>query len=152
MTINNTGLSETYQNIKGDFKAMKDISFIANLANLSALIFNSVPEINWAGTYLFDGNELVLGPFQGRPACVRIPMGKGVCGTAAKERRCIRVANVHHFPGHIACDERSRSEIVIPLIVDGKLVGVFDVDSPIHDRFQDVDETNLIALCDLLLN
>ena len=140
-----------YRELLQEFEAMRDTSFIANVANLSALIFQGVPDVNWAGCYLFDGNELVLGPFQGKPACVRIPMGKGVCGTSAKDRRIVRVANVHHFPGHIACDERSRSELVVPLIVDGKLIGVFDVDSPIHDRFNDTDEKGIEELCKCLM-
>jgi GAF domain-containing protein len=126
---------------------------IANAANLAALVFDSLPGVNWAGVYLLRGGELVLGPFQGKPACTRIAMGKGVCGTAAAERRTVVVSDVHAFPGHIACDSASRSEIVVPLIVrGGGLVGVFDVDSPVEDRFHD-DERRLVeAVAQLLVD
>lgn len=110
---------------------------IANLANASALLKFSLPDTNWAGFYLFDGKELVLGPFQGLPACIRIPMGRGVCGTAAAERRTLVVDDVHAFPGHIACDAASNSEIVVPLIKDDRLLGVLDIDSPLKHRFDD---------------
>ncbi|MHA6534506.1 GAF domain-containing protein [Paenibacillus sp. BAC0078] len=110
---------------------------IANLANASALLKLSLPDTNWTGFYLFDGKELVLGPFQGLPACIRIPLGKGVCGTAATERRTLVVGDVHAFPGHIACDEASNSEIVVPLVRDGVLLGVLDIDSPLKHRFDD---------------
>jgi len=112
-------------------------SSIANLANASALLKHSLPDTNWAGFYLFDGKELVLGPFQGLPACIRIPLSKGVCGTAAAERRTLVVGDVHAFPGHIACDAASNSEIVIPLIKDDRLLGVMDIDSPLKYRFND---------------
>lgn len=108
---------------------------IANAANLCALVFDQLPDLNWAGFYFLRGGELVLGPFQGRPACVRIALGKGVCGTAAERRETIVVPDVEAFPGHIACDPRSRSEIVVPLVANGSLVGVFDVDSPRVGRF-----------------
>ena len=98
-------------------------NMIANLANASALLFNSLPDINWSGFYLLNGDELVLGPFQGKPACVRIPVGKGVCGTAFQDRKTYVVPDVHEFPGHIACDEASQSEIVVPIIIEGKPVG-----------------------------
>lgn len=121
---------------------------IANAANFSALIFNSVPSLNWAGFYLFDGNELVVGPFQGKPACVRIALGKGVCGTAAQTRETQRVHDVHEFAGHIACDSASQSEIVVPLVArDGSLVGVWDVDSPEIGRFDEDDQRGMEALC-----
>lgn len=124
---------------------------IANMANMSALLFTSLEKINWAGFYLFKENQLVLGPFQGNPACVRIPIGKGVCGVAAQTRQTQRIANVHEFDGHIACDAASNSEIVIPLIKHDKLVGVLDIDSPIYDRFSENDEVSLKALASLLL-
>ncbi|UQZ34709.1 GAF domain-containing protein [Paenibacillus sp. PK3_47] len=110
---------------------------IANLANASALLKFSLPDTNWAGFYLFDGKELVLGPFQGLPACIRIPLGRGVCGTSAAERRTLVVDDVHAFPGHIACDAASNSEIVVPLIKDDRLLGVLDIDSPLKHRFDD---------------
>jgi L-methionine (R)-S-oxide reductase len=120
--------------------------FLANMANFSALIYHSLPDLNWAGFYLLQGDELVLGAFQGKIACVRIPMGKGVCGTSAEQRQTIRVENVHEFPGHIACDVASRSEIVIPLIKDGVLFGVFDIDSPQFNRFDQDDQNGLETL------
>jgi GAF domain-containing protein len=110
-------------------------SSIANLANASALLNSFLPDINWVGFYLYDGQELVLGPFQGLPACIRIPLNRGVCGTAAGERRTIVVDDVHEFPGHIACDAASNSEIVVPLIKNGELFGVLDIDSPLKGRF-----------------
>jgi L-methionine (R)-S-oxide reductase len=112
-------------------------SAIANLSNASALLKHSLPDTNWAGFYLFDGNELVLGPFQGLPACIRIPLGRGVCGTAASQRRTLVVDDVHTFPGHIACDAASNSEIVVPLVKGGELLGVLDIDSPLKHRFDD---------------
>jgi L-methionine (R)-S-oxide reductase len=123
---------------------------IANAANLSALVYHALPDLNWVGFYFFDGTELVVGPFQGLPACVRIPLDKGVCGAAARTRTTQRVADVHAFPGHIACDSASRSEVVVPLVVplaDGDaLVGVFDLDSPVADRFDVEDQAGLEAL------
>ena len=112
---------------------------IANAANLSALVYHGLPDLNWVGFYFFDGTELVVGPFQGLPACVRIPLDKGVCGAAASTRQTQRVADVHAFPGHIACDSASRSELVVPLFVGDTLIGVFDIDSPVPGRF-DVDD------------
>ncbi|PLC50727.1 diguanylate cyclase [Pollutimonas subterranea] len=121
---------------------------IANAANFSALIFNSVPQLNWAGFYLFDGQELVVGPFQGKPACVRIALGLGVCGTAAQTRTTQVIADVNAFPGHIACDAASQSEIVVPLAyADGTLLGVWDVDSFVLNRFDDDDRRGMQALC-----
>lgn len=119
---------------------------IANAANLSALLFNSLPDLNWAGFYFFDGTELVVGPFQGLPACVRIPLSKGVCGAAASTGQTQRVADVHDFPGHIACDAASRSEVVVPLLRDGQLVGVLDIDSPLPARFDADDQAGLEAI------
>jgi len=109
--------------------------WVCNAANLSALLYWSLERINWAGFYVFDGKELVLGPFQGKPACTRIPLGKGVCGTAAQQRRTLVVPNVNEFPGHIACDTASQSEIVVPIIANDKLFGVLDIDSPHLARF-----------------
>lgn len=121
---------------------------IANAANFSSLIFNSLEGLNWAGFYFFDGRELVVGPFQGKPACVRIALGRGVCGTAAQTRETQVVRDVHEFPGHIACDSASQSEIVVPLVAaDGTLIGVWDVDSPLIARFDDEDAKGMEALC-----
>lgn len=119
---------------------------IANSANFSALLFNSLPNVNWAGFYFLQGEELVLGPFQGNPACVRIPLGKGVCGVAAKQLETIIVPNVHEFPGHIACDVASNSEIVVPLFDGERLLGVLDLDSPLIGRFDDQDAEGLNEL------
>ena len=120
---------------------------IANAANLSALVYHALPSLNWAGFYFFDGTELVVGPFQGLPACVRIPLDKGVCGAAASTRETQRVPDVHAFPGHIACDSASRSELVVPLVAgDGALIGVFDLDSPEPDRFDADDQRGLEAI------
>ena len=117
---------------------------VANMANCAALIFNSLPDVNWAGFYLLKGCELVVGPFQGKPACVRIALGHGVVGTAAEKRTTIRVSDVNQFPGHIVCDSASRSEIVVPLVSsDSHLLGVLDVDSPELDRFDTEDEAGL---------
>src|SRR5215212_7727942 len=120
--------------------------FIANAANMSALLFNSLPNVNWAGFYFLHDNELVLGPFQGNPACVRIPMGKGVCGVAAQQCETIIVPNVHEFPGHIACDVASNSEIVVPLFDGERILGVLDLDSPTVGRFDDQDAEGLNEL------
>ena len=119
---------------------------IANAANLAALVYHGLPELNWVGFYFFDGRELVVGPFQGLPACVRIPLDKGVCGAAARTRTTQRVADVHAFPGHIACDSASRSELVVPLLRDGDLLGVFDLDSPQPARFDADDQRGLEAI------
>ena len=125
--------------------------FIANAANFAALIYHSLPELNWAGLYLRKGDELVLGPFQGQPACVRIAIGKGVCGTAAEQRQTILVDNVNDFPGHIACDSASNSEIVVPLVNQGELIGVLDLDSPSFARFDDEDAKGLNELADIFV-
>lgn len=124
---------------------------IANAANLSALVYHALPDLNWVGFYFFDGTELVVGPFQGLPACVRIPLDKGVCGAAARSRETQRIADVHAFPGHIACDAASRSELVIPLVLDDTLLGVFDLDSPVPDRFDVEDQTGLETIATLFL-
>lgn len=119
---------------------------IANAANLSALLFNTLPELNWAGFYFFDGHELVVGPFQGLPACVRIPLTRGVCGAAARSGQTQRVDDVHAFDGHIACDAASRSEIVVPLFRGDQLVGVLDLDSPLPGRFDAADQAGIEAI------
>lgn len=120
---------------------------IANAANVSALVYHALPDLNWVGFYFFDGRELVVGPFQGLPACVRIPLDKGVCGAAASTRKTQRVPDVHAFPGHIACDSASNSELVVPLVAaDGRLIGVFDLDSPKFDRFDADDQAGLEAI------
>jgi GAF domain-containing protein len=125
---------------------------IANAANATSLIYNALPDVNWCGVYLFKGGELVVGPFQGKPACVRIALGKGVCGAAAAERKTFVVPDVHAFPGHIACDAASRSEIVIPLILRGELLGVLDLDSPNLARFDDADRRGLEQLAAIFVN
>jgi GAF domain-containing protein len=126
--------------------------FIANAANLAALLFHSLPDLNWAGFYFAKEECLVLGPFQGKPACVRIALGKGVCGTAARDRKTIVVPDVDKFPGHIACDSASKSEIVIPLLRFGRVIGVLDLDSPNLSRFDEDDRRGLEALADVFLN
>ncbi|MCR5476721.1 MAG: GAF domain-containing protein [Lachnospiraceae bacterium] len=113
------------------------------LANVSALIYGALEHLNWAGFYLIREGELVLGPFQGKPACTHIPVGKGVCGTAVREQRVIRVDNVHEFPGHIACDSASEAEIVLPIRKDGEIIGVLDIDSVVRNRFSEEDEAGL---------
>jgi GAF domain-containing protein len=122
---------------------------IANAANLSALVYHALPQLNWAGFYFFDGTELVVGPFQGLPACVRIPLDKGVCGAAASTRKTQLVEDVHAFPGHIACDAASRSELVVPLVRNGTLVGVLDLDSPVPARFDVEDQQGIEAIARL---
>ncbi len=141
-------LSPTYQDLVQQARGLlaDEHHRVANAANLSALIFTRLDDINWAGFYFLEGDELVVGPFQGKPACVRIAMGRGVCGTAAATRRTQRVADVHAFEGHIACDPASRSEIVVPLIVHDQVIGVLDIDSPNANRFDDDDQAGLEAL------
>ena len=124
----------------------------ANAANLSALVSHALPGLNWVGFYFFDGTELVVGPFQGHPACVRIALGRGVCGTAAATRQTQRIADVDAFPGHIPCDSASRSELVVPLYLGDQLVGVFDLDSPQLDRFDAEDQRGLEAVANALGN
>lgn len=133
---------------RGLFAGERDA--IANAANLSALIFHGLPDLNWAGFYLLrHEGELVLGPFQGKPACIRIPVGRGVCGTAAARRASVLVPDVHAFPGHIACDAASRSELVVPLLRDGQVWGVLDLDSPLPGRFDAEDQAGIEALAAL---
>ena len=123
---------------------------VANMANVAALIWETLPDLNWAGFYRNVDGELVLGPFQGRPACIRIPFGTGVCGAAAATQQVQRVEDVHAFPGHIACDAASVSELVVPIVRDGKLIAVLDLDSPNPARFTEEDEAGCVAVCDLL--
>ncbi|MDF2152134.1 GAF domain-containing protein [Vibrio sp. CAU 1672] len=136
---------EQYQTLTKQAVALieSETNMIANLANISALLFMELEELNWAGFYLTQGEELVLGPFQGKPACVRIPIGRGVCGTAAQTNTVQRVYDVHRFEGHIACDAASNSEIVIPFSINGQVAGVLDIDSPQIGRFNEIDEQGL---------
>src|ERR1700761_7455226 len=136
---------ELDRQLRGLFEGERD--GLANCANTAALIYESLPDLNWAGFYFSKGTQLVLGPFQGKPACVRIPLGRGVCGPAAERRETLIVPDVHAFPGHIACDADSRSEIVVPLIRAGRVLGVLDVDSPDVARFDDEDRDGLITSC-----
>jgi L-methionine (R)-S-oxide reductase len=145
--------SELYAELASQLVALvaEETDQVANMANCAALIFNSVPRLNWAGFYLLKGGELVVGPFQGRPACVRIGLGRGVCGKSAQERVTLRVADVNAFPDHIACDSVSRSEMVVPLIAaDGQLLGVLDLDSPELDRFDPEDEMGLKQIAQIM--
>ena len=134
--------SELYQDLAMQLEALLagERDRIANAANMAALIYHGLPDVNWAGFYFRQGGELVLGPFQGRPACMRIPLGRGVCGTAAARGATVLVPNVHAFAGHIACDPVSRSELVVPLLESGKVSGVLDLDSPLVGRFGEVDQ------------
>ena len=145
---------ENYLLVKKQLAALLDgePNHIANLSNASALLNQFLDRINWVGFYLLEDDELVLGPFQGLPACVRIPLGRGVCGTAARQMKTIRVEDVHQFPGHIACDAASQSEIVIPLIKDGSLIGVLDIDSPEKNRFDQLDEKELEDFTKILIS
>ena len=139
---------EQYAQLAGQARALVhgEPDRIANAANLSALVYHALPDLNWVGFYFHDGKELVVGPFQGLPACVRIALDRGVCGAAASTRQTQRIADVEAFPGHIACDAASRSELVVPLVRDGQLVGVFDLDSPLLDRFDADDQDGLEAI------
>jgi GAF domain-containing protein len=145
--------SELYSQLGVQLRALLEgeRDFIANAANFASLLYHSLPDVNWVGFYLLKNNELVLGPFHGQPACVRIALGKGVCGTAAELRQTVVVENVHEFPGHIACDSASNSEIVVPLIKDGQLIGVLDLDSPTLSRFDDDDAAGLNNLARIFL-
>jgi len=127
-------------------------NMIANLANASALLYNSLQDLNWTGFYLREKGELILGPFQGKPACVRIPIGKGVCGSSARDLKTYLIDNVDEFPGHIACDSASRSELVVPIIVEGRLVGVLDIDSPVEKRFDKVDQEFIEEFVSILIS
>jgi GAF domain-containing protein len=142
-----------YEALSGELQGLLtgERDLIANCANATSLIFHALPDLNWCGVYLFKDGELVVGPFQGKPACVRIALGKGVCGTSAAERATVVVPDVHAFPGHIACDAASRSEIVIPLIKRSELLGVLDLDSPKLARFDDEDRRGLERLAAVLI-
>ena len=141
-----------YRALLADLRALLDgeTDPLANAANAAAALFHSLPDLNWAGFYLLRGRELVLGPFQGKPACIRIPLGRGVCGTAAAGRRSILVPDVAAFPGHIACDAASRAELVVPVLEDGALCGVLDLDSPRPGRFDAEDQAGCEALARLI--
>ena len=143
MTVN-----EHYRLLIAEARALLEgeTDYIANAANLSALLFMRLPDVNWVGFYFLRDGELVVGPFAGQPACTRIAIGRGVCGSAVERDQTLRIADVHAFDGHIACDPQSRSEIVVPLRRDGEIIGVLDVDSPLTDRFRAVDQEGLEAL------
>ena len=142
-----------YRALQRDLAAMLagERDLVANAANTAALLYEALPDLNWAGFYLYKSGELVLGPFQGKPACVRIAIGKGVCGTAAERRATVVVEDVHAFPGHIACDSASNSEIVVPLLRAGELIGVLDLDSPSHARFGAHDARGLEAVAKIFV-
>jgi L-methionine (R)-S-oxide reductase len=153
-TMSHLSKPELYRTLAQELQALiaGETDLIANLANSAALLFQSLPNINWAGFYLLKEGELVLGPFQGKPACIRIAMGRGVCGTAAQSRATVLVPNVHEFAGHIACDAASNSEIVVPLLRDSELIGVLDIDSPHLARFDSEDRAGLENLAKILMN
>jgi len=129
-----------------------ETNFVANASNFTSYVYHQIANLNWVGFYFFDGKELVLGPFQGKPACIRISLGKGVCGSAARSKKTIIVDDVHEFPGHIACDSASNSEIVIPIIIDEKLLGVLDIDSPALNRFSEDDKKLLEEYLQILID
>lgn len=141
-----------YETLKKEIKALIDgVPYeIANLANVSAALWQAMENINWVGFYLMNGEKLVLGPFQGKPACIEIPRGRGVCGTAAQEKRTVLVEDVHQFPGHIACDSASNSEIVVPILKNGAVYGVLDIDSPHFSRFTAEDQRGLEEIVKIL--
>jgi L-methionine (R)-S-oxide reductase len=147
--------NELYAELEASLRSLLagETDLIACAANMSALLYWSLPGLNWAGFYLVDAisGDLLVGPFQGKPACVRIPLGKGVCGTAAAERRTVLVQDVHEFPGHIACDSASNSEVVVPVIAAGQLLGVLDLDSPLPGRFDEADARGLEALVEVFV-
>lgn len=149
-----TSKSELYDQLAAQLSSLLagERDLIANAANFSSLIFHSLPDLNWAGFYFEKNGELVLGPFQGQPACVRIKIGQGVCGAGAAKCETVIVANVHEFPGHIACDSASNSEIVVPVMKAAKLIGVLDLDSPLHARFDHEDAAGLEQLVRILLS
>jgi GAF domain-containing protein len=153
-TASSRAKSELYASLAEQLRSLLagERDLIANAANLSALLYHSLPDLSWAGFYLTKGHELVLGPFQGKPACVRIAIGKGVCGTAAAQRQTILVDNVHDFPDHIACDSASNSEIVVPLIKHERLIGVLDLDSPSFGRFDEGDAKGLNKMAEIFID
>ena len=141
-----------YEKLKKEIRALIDgVPYeIANLANISAALWQEMEDINWVGFYLMDGDKLVLGPFQGKPACIEIPLGRGVCGTAAQNQKTVLVEDVHQFPGHIACDSASNSEIVVPIFKNGAVYGVLDIDSPYFARFTQEDQRGLEEIVKIL--
>ncbi len=143
--------SKQYKLINSQVRAIisEESDMIANMANIAAVLYNHLENVNWSGFYLYKESQLVLGPFQGQPACIRIPMGKGVCGTSAQLQKTLLIDDVHQFDGHITCDVASRSEIVVPIVVRGRLIGVLDVDSPITNRFDQSDRQGLEELVDI---
>jgi L-methionine (R)-S-oxide reductase len=145
-------MTEEYTALVRQLQALiQDVPFqISNLSNAAALLWQTLPQINWVGFYRLMGEKLVLYPFQGKPACIEIPVGKGVCGTAVREERCMRVDDVHRFPGHIACDGASNSELVIPLMDGDSIWGVLDIDSPVYSRFSNGDEEGLKQIAQIL--
>jgi L-methionine (R)-S-oxide reductase len=149
-----TSKAELYEQLASHLSAVLagERDLVANAANFSSLLFHSLPDVNWAGFYFVKDGELVLGPFQGQPACVRIKIGQGVCGTAAAKRETVIVPNVHEFPGHIACDSASNSEIVIAVVKQDKLIAVLDIDSPVFSRFDQEDAVGLEQLVRILLS
>jgi len=151
-TLDPTDPSAFYETLAHQLEALlgDETDRTANLANAAALIWYTVPRLNWAGFYLLRDGELVLGPFQGKPACVRIEVGKGVCGTAVATERAVRVEDVHHFDGHIACDDDTRSELVLPLRMNGRVMGVLDLDSPVPGRFTEADQEGFERLVSVL--
>jgi GAF domain-containing protein len=146
-------LEDQYQLLRSQAEGLieANVPRVTNLANFVALLGFSLPDINWVGVYLVEGETLYLGPFQGLPACTTIPLGQGVCGTSAKTKTTLNVKDVHQFEGHIACDSASNSELVIPLIKDGELLGVLDIDSPLFDRFQAKDQSYLESITKLMV-
>lgn len=154
LNVASAGEAERYSELLSQARALfeGERDFIANAANLASLLYHVLPDLNWAGFYLMKRGELVLGPFNGKPACVRIAIGRGVCGTAARERHTLVVPDVHEFPGHIACDSASRSEIVVPLLHEGQVIGVMDLDSPLPGRFDQSDAEGLEKVARLLLD
>ena len=147
------GKSEFHAELRSQLAGLLEgeSDLIANTANMASLLYHTLPDVNWAGFYLLKQGELVLGPFSGKPACVRIAMGKGVCGTAAAARETVLVEDVHAFPGHIACDMASRSELVVPILKDGRVLGVLDLDSPLPARFDAEDRAGCESLVETLL-
>ncbi|TAH72747.1 MAG: GAF domain-containing protein [Anaerolineaceae bacterium] len=145
---------DSYKLIHAQLKSLleNETYVISNLGNASALLKLAIPDTNWVGFYLIQNNELLLGPFQGKPACIHIPIGKGVCGTAVSERKTQVVPDVHAFPGHIACDSESKSEIVIPIIVEDNIIGVLDIDSPVFNRFDEIDKEGLEEVVRILIS
>ncbi len=142
--------SEFYRSLALEVKALIDEDWITSLANLSALLKQNLKDTNWIGFYLYKNEELVLGPFQGLPACTRIKMGRGVCGKSAESRKSLRVRDVHEFVDHIVCDSNSRSELVVPLLKGDRLIGVLDLDSPLIDRFDSIDQSGIENIAEMI--